>query len=96
MSPSDQSFRRGLGDVGNPPLPLGIGTAGESLTGFDAADEIARRMAFDAMARTIHEIGAPVPLSRFGWIRLERLDSLKNRNFQPPRGRRRLKGNGTS
>ena len=62
-----------LGDVGHPALAFRIGPARKSLRGDDAAEEIPRAVAFRAMAKTVHEIGAAIPLRRMRGIGAERL-----------------------
>ncbi len=70
-SASDQSFSRAWVMLGTQPLPFRIRSARKALAGLDAADKIARRVTFDAMAGPIHEIGAAVPLLGLGRVRLE-------------------------
>src|SRR5262249_10094358 len=63
----------GRRDVGDPAAAaLRIRAAGKSLACDDAAEHVARTVAFGAMARTVDEIGASVPLRRSARVRLER------------------------
>ena len=83
------------GDIGDDPLAFRIDRAGKPLAGFRAAKNIARRMAFAAMAGAFGQILAALDL--FGWVFEGNTGPcLKNRNFQPPSERRMLKGNGSS
>ena len=64
MSFALQSESALLGDVRHKALPFRIGTAGKALACNDAAEKIARAVAFGAMAETVDEIGAAIPLRR--------------------------------
>src|SRR5262249_61174448 len=61
-------------NVGNRPLAaFRIGTADEALAGDDRAESIARAVTLGAMAWSIDEIRAAIPLVRLGGIGLEPL-----------------------
>src|SRR6266849_926775 len=57
----------GLGNIGNLAVAaFRVGAAGEALACNDSAEAIARAVALRAMARAVDEIGAAIPLLRFG------------------------------
>ena len=97
MSSSLPIFQPRLRDVRNPSLSLQDWDHPliSYRTDPPAEEQVAGRMALDAVTRAIHQIGAPVPFIGFGRIRLER-GVIEEQELQPPSGRRRLNGNGTS
>ena len=64
MSFALHSAKSLLRDVRHPALAFRIGPAGEALRRDDAAEKIARAVALGAMAETVDEIGAAIPLRR--------------------------------
>src|SRR5262249_57094624 len=61
-------------DIGNPAVAaFGIGAAGKALPRDNGAEKVAGTVALRAMPRAAHQVGAAIPLFRFGGIRLERL-----------------------
>ena len=80
---------------GTQPSPSGLGPPANRC-GDDAAKKIARAVALRAMAETVDEIGAAIPLRpTFAPSGTNGLPS-RNRNFQTPTFRRTLNGKGTS
>ena len=61
-----------LRDVGHPSIAFEIRPARETLPEFDAAQKIARAVAFGAMRGPVHQISAPIPLRGFCRVGPER------------------------
>src|SRR5581483_49211 len=60
-APMTEAGRR---DVGHPAFAVRRRAAGKPLAFDDAAEDIARRMTFGAVAGAVHQIGAAIPLRR--------------------------------
>ena len=59
--------------LGTHPLPDRSGPPAKRLSALDRAEDVARAVAFGAVAGAVDQIGAAVPLRRFAGIRRERL-----------------------
>ncbi len=70
-----------LGDVGHPAAPGRVRPTREPQPGDDGAEEIARAVAFGAMAGAVDEIRAAIPTGFHRLIRLERLAPLEEQQF---------------